>query len=414
LTALIGRLKYLLATAGVVIAAAATFFGNIDKISSGMATWLGPWLRQQTTIELVIDSSVRQPLIVAIADGPKLIDTQTIAPGGTANFIVAANAKYAMVWNGANTKTETAGEILAPKTTTRWRLTVKAKEADNDVLALRLDGAAQDQQKSATSATVLASVAAAQSAQNPAARPPTSNLLPEFDRAILFTGLLETGTTDCHRKAHAFLFLTVGCLGFSVPGFLTDILKQIDQDDISALAHIFGPDEALVRDLLSSDSKAAMKKINDLRAEEGRARRLGDSLGRLSALPTFRYQYQTKALQTYGEAIQLASALDLRSERGVLMVFDNIIFLGRAAVNRQVARMKEMPPPAEPLTETAKLARYAESLKSSVGGRPAVANFAARRINLITSGRATFKGIVYDLNELGIRDDAPQTQSVNQ
>ena len=72
------------------------------------------------------------------------------------------NGRYIIMWQGAKIKTSlSTPTTLAPRQKLRYRLSLKEK-ADEAVLALRLEGEAQDKPTNDPTATALASVAAAQ------------------------------------------------------------------------------------------------------------------------------------------------------------------------------------------------------------------------------------------------------------
>ena len=66
-----------------------------------------------------------------------------------------------------------------------------------------------------------------------------------------------------------------------------------------------------------------------LLADKARADQLKAALNKIVQWPAFRHHYKTKVLKPpRGDALRTAARVGLRSERGVLLIFDNIIALG--------------------------------------------------------------------------------------
>ncbi|HEX3348687.1 MAG TPA: hypothetical protein VHS58_11365 [Acetobacteraceae bacterium] len=82
-----------------------------------------------------------------------------------------------------------------------------------------------------------------------------SAAVPEVDRAMAIVGLLETGTTDCARRA--FWIRAVGaadavapaicCLSASVPGSLEDVIAALDKGDAHRLDRLLGENAGAMR-----------------------------------------------------------------------------------------------------------------------------------------------------------------------
>ena len=66
---------------------------NIDKFANTLAGWLHPWLVTTATIEVVVDPSVSAPVIVAIVEGSKALQTEVIKFSIKAVFQQPGDAK---------------------------------------------------------------------------------------------------------------------------------------------------------------------------------------------------------------------------------------------------------------------------------------------------------------------------------
>src|SRR6476646_2232808 len=135
---------------------------NVDKFASILAGWLRPWLVANAAIEVVVDPSIKTSVIVALMDGAKALDTKVIKVGQSDTFEPPINGRYAIVWQGVGVKPASVPDILAPRQKLRYRLAFKETGGDGAVLALRLEGEAEDKPTADPTATALASAAAAQ------------------------------------------------------------------------------------------------------------------------------------------------------------------------------------------------------------------------------------------------------------
>lgn len=403
---LLGRFKGWAVSITGALAVVVVVVTNIDKLATTLAGWLRPYLAASATIELVIDPSVTRQLIVSIMDGGKLVETRLIKSAGTEIFTVPANVIYRINWQGVAIQPAEASNIPAPAQKVRWKLAFKSKQDDVSVLALRLEDEKQDRPTEDASATTLAAVAAAQAAKDPASRPPSSNLLPELDRASLVVGLLETGSTNCSASVIVNQrVISVGCFGISIPGWLGDILKALATELPEEFAAAFEADSlAYVRAAIGTDAGERQAGTGGFMADAAKRDQLRAGLLKIVRWPAFRHHYEAKVLDGYGEALRIARQIGLRSERGVLLVFDNIISLGAGRARQFATRYVQSSPDAL-LDERTKVARYADFLRSQQSS-DVVRRMMDTRLRLLISGKARSGGISFDLNELGIRDDA--------
>ena len=377
---------------------------NVDKFASILAGWLRPWLVASAAIEVVVDPSIKTSVIVALMDGAKALDTKVIKVGQSDTFEPPINGRYAIVWQGVGVKPASVPDILAPRQKLRYRLAFKETGGDGAVLALRLEGDAEDKQSTDPTATALASAAAAQTVRDPAGRPPASNLFPEFERAALVEGLLETGSTNCHGSVTVTQFdASVGCFGLGIPGWLPEVLRQVAvdlPDDFNAAFD--AASLAFVRHAIDATTEASSP-AQPFLSDQSNRDRLKAALTNMAQWAVFRHHYEIKVLTNYGEAMKIAARIGLHSERGVLLVFDGMSFFGPGRLNRFADQFlaRGVADPAS--DEKTKIAKFAEFMLGSLSGPAKRA--AQTRADLIVGGRATRRGISYDLNELGIRDD---------
>lgn len=410
---LLSRFKVWVLSIAGGLAFVAVVVTNIDKLATTLAGWLRPYLTASATIEVVVDPTVTGQLILTIMDGTKPVDMKVIKAAGIVTFVVPANVNYSLTWQGVAILPAVAPNIPAPAQKVRWKLAFKSKQDDVSVLALRLEDENQDRPTVEPSATTLAIVAAAQAANDPVGRPPSSNLLPELDRASLVVGLLETGSTNCSGSVFVKqMLVSVGCFGFSIPGWLGDLLKMLSTELPEEFAKAFeGESLTYIRAAISGAAAARQTGGPDFLSDAANRDQLRSALLKIAQWPAFRHHYEAKVLEGYGEALRISRQIGLRSERGVLLVFDNIISLGTGGA-RRLATLYAQSNPDPSLDERAKLARYADFLRGQL--RDPARRAMEPRLRLMISGKARSGGISYDLNELGIRDDTDMLAVVRQ
>jgi hypothetical protein len=226
--------------------------------------------------------------------------------------------------------------------------------------------------------------------------------LPELDRAVAIIGLFETGTTDCaHRVSFVPAFggdanavtPAVGCLGMSIPGWLTEVLSTLDGGDSHRLDALLGDHAVAIRNYIA-DRKAI--------PEEGTLRAATD---KLTASPEFWIFYQSRVLAAYAQATEVARGVGLLSERGRLLVFDRLIQMGPAMVERATSSYSQKFPgggSGQPKPESERLTDLGEIFKAM--GPRFVSQFIARRVDTIVTGQGMIRGIAFDLNQLGVSD----------
>jgi len=409
-----GRLKKLWLYSAAAVAALAGLMVNLDTIASYAARWLGPWLRQETRIDVLFDAPHERTLILAIAEGSDVLDTQTIHGGMTARFRVPAHARYTLVWQGPRFKAASIGDILAPSQSYLWRLALAGREEETDLLKLLAEGLAEELQTAAAPASLLVSAQAAVFARNPALRNNGFALLPELDRAVAVIGLFEQGTTDCALSYWVTrIGIGAGCVGASIPGALGGLITQLDRDHPELINETFGETAALLRDLVAADFFEQTRRIRAIYDDKQTLERLRRGTAELVRTPAFRVAHQGRLLAWYRQALATARSLGLQSERGVLFVIDRQVTQGsaafrriRAAYDAQLAEHGDI----AAFDDRTRLGLLAQLVIDSTpaGRRKSVAS----RVETIVSGKRTMRGVAFDLNALGIRDDVPMTGTV--
>lgn len=395
------RARVISASAIALLAAVATILGNVDKIAASVGGWLRPWLQSQAEIEVVLDTKTPKSITVALVDKDRVIDTQVLQGARAGQFLAPAHSRYTLIWQGPATKPERADDILAPPGRTRWRLVAAGGADGQEVLSLRPVGTEDGPTTSPPSAGILASVVAAQSSRDPSARPPGSGLVPELDRAVFIVGLFESGTTDCHRAVTVQSFgIGVGCLGIGIPGWLSDVLLRLRDRKPDALRRAFGDDEPFIISLLEGSD--ILRRLRAGLETPERRDSIAAGFSRLVETIEFRQIFHAQIVDAYGDALKSARLLGLESERGTLFVFDRTINQGAGIVARLHGMVEADPAGFSALDEAGRIRRFGDALKARV---PSVMrSYTARRIDAIQGGRATVRGITYDLNALGISD----------
>jgi hypothetical protein len=184
----------------------------------------------------------------------------------------------------------------------------------------------------------------------------------------------------------------VGCLGFSLPGWLGDVISSLDSGDAHRLDAILPADAVLLRNFV--------QKPNSVKGDA----ELRGAIDGLLVVPEFWIQYEVRTLAGYSEAIEEARKIGLVSERGRLLVFDRLVNAGPGAVRRIVQQYSDKYPgasPSRPTTEAERIAALGELFKADESAKlPGV----KRRIETVVHGHGTIKGVAFDLDQLDVSD----------
>jgi hypothetical protein len=397
-----------------VIATVAVVASNLDKILSISAEWIGPsitsLLSPKATISVLLDTGLAIDAEVFVADPrneTRAIAVSRVEPGHGAMLSVPADTVYTIGWQGAKIEAGVAAHVLAVKGKSLFRLVRIGETQDQIKVSLRQE----DSDKSALavaepSAKLLLSAKAVQAVSDPST-PIATSALPELDRAVSIIGLFETGTTECARRlsfvpTHSSTGATVepfvGCLGISIPGWLTDVITSLDADEAHPLDTLLGITAASIR-----------KYAQDPQAVPPEAQ-LRQAMERLATSPEFWIQYQGRVLAAYAQAADAARQIGLISARGRLLVFDRLVNGGPNAVARGTRSYAQQYPkgaPGQPDSEAARIRALGEILKAQIPKAqlpPGFAALIARRIDTIVSGHGSISGISFNLDQLGVSD----------
>jgi hypothetical protein len=386
---------WLVSMAGV-IAAVAVVAGNLDKILSTGATWLGPYIIPYVSPHAVMSVALDPDLAIAV-------DVFVADPSNEANAIavsqthreqkavlnVPANTRYTIGWQGAGLEAGQAQHILAVKGESLFHL-MRTGMADGQIrVSLRQNDPSQPELPTTEpSAKLLISARASQAATNPSISISTG-ALPELDRATAIVGLFETGTTDCARRLFFIRGVpAVGCLAASIPGWLADMITTLDAGDARRLDPLLGENASSVRNYAQDKHSVP---------QEAQLRQAMESL---ITAPEFWIKYQTRVLAAYAQATDAARQIGLVSERGRLLIFDQLVLGGPGIIARGVRSYAERYPEGatnRPDSEAARVRALGEMFKSQLPG-------AGRRIDTIISGQGSIRGVTFDLNQLGVSD----------
>jgi hypothetical protein len=427
-------MKAWLVSIAAVVAAVALLATNLDKILTVSAKWLGPYLvpyiRPQANMAIRLDDNITAEPDVFVSDPANeahVLAIGHVRHGEPAVLTVSANTLYKIGWQGTNIAPGAVKDVLALKGASAFRLVptdegkdegkggvfrVTLRPADADVAPLTA---------TEPSAGLLISAGAARVASEPAVVI-GAGALPELDRAVAIVGLFETGTTDCTRQVRWFeppplgvdpfhpvpKAPSVGCLGMTIPGWLTDVIATIDSGDAHRLDAILGDDAAVVRVNVTEDAKYrnAPSSMESFSMEGGQfwtGAPPQRAMERLISTPEFWVAYQGRVLAAYAQAAVLARQIGLVSERGRLLIFDRLIWLGPAGVVRGVqAYVQRYPETAQdrPDSEKARILAIGNIFKAIYPRRLhgyAVERIVTSRIDTIVSGHGLVRGISFDL-----------------
>jgi hypothetical protein len=382
-----------------VVAAVAVVATNLDKILSTGATWFGPYIipyvSPQAVMSVALDPDLAIAVDVFVADPSN--ETRVIAVGQThrdqkAVLNVPANTRYTIGWQGAGLEAGAVQHILAVKGESLFRL-MRTGMADGQIrVSLRESDSNQPELPTTEpSAKLLISARASQAATNPSVTI-SAGALPELDRATAIVGLFETGTTDCARRLFFIRGVpAVGCLAASIPGWLADMITALDTGDARRLDALVGENASSIRDY--AQHKRSVPEEAQLR----------QAMERLIAAPEFWIKYQTRILAVYEQATDAARQIGLVSERGRLLIFDQLVLGGPGTVARGVRGYAERYPEGaagRPDSEAARIRALGEVFKSQLPTGLGV----GRRIDTIISGQGSVRGVTIDLNQLGVSD----------
>jgi hypothetical protein len=373
-----------------VIAAIALVAHNLDTILATGAKWLGPYLVPKAAMSVALDADLAITADVFVADPAdkaRAIAVDLARRDRKAVLNVPANTFYTIGWQGAGLEAGLVEHVLAAKGESLFRL-VRIGEAEGQIkVGLRQNNGNEPKPVTTEpSAQLLLSARASQAAANPSIGI-SSGALPELDRATAIVGLFETGTTDCARRLY---FIggepAVGCVGASIQGWLGEVITSLDAGDAHQLDALLGENAASIRNYARD------------RHPIPQDAQLRQAMERLIAAPEFWIKYQARVLAAYAQAADAARQIGLISERGRLLIFNQLVLGGPGMVAGGVRRYTERYSNGalgRPDSEAARLRALGEIFKFGAF---------ARRIDTIVSGHGSVRGVTFDLNQLGVSD----------
>lgn len=394
---------------GAAVAAVAVLATNTDQILTIGAKWLGPvlapYVNPQAHIAIRLDDKTAAVVDVFASDPANEahpLATGRARYGQDVVLSIPANVLYKIGWQGPYIEAGAVAGVLAVKGASTYRL-IRAGEAGGVVkVTLRQTDADVKPFVAAEPSAKLLISAHAVGAANESAAAIGASALPELDRAVAIVGLFETGTTDCARRvfytpafaAPGAKTLSVGCLAMSIPGWLADVISAMDGGEARRLDAILGDDAASFR---------AYAKDPHTLPPASQLQRAGE---RLVAAPEFWVAYQSRALEAYARSAQVARQIGLVSERGRLLIFNQLIATGPNLVVRAAKTYAERYPATtqdRPGTEKARIKAFGDILKAQ--SMPANSLSAvSKRVDTIVSGHGSIRGIAFDLDQLGVSD----------
>ena len=221
----------------------------------------------------------------------------------------------------------------------------------------------------------------------------SNSAVPEFDRAVAIVGMFETGTTTCARGVYAFKDFppSVGCLGFQLSDLLSIMSTKTGERDLG------------LKGLSSQDSDLLQRLLTFRTPDPSIANDPGyrPLLARLTEQPEVWVAAQARTLGIYEAALRAARELDLRSERGVLLLFDRLVQDGTGAVSRAIPAINEAVAQMVDASELDRIAATADYFLTKRSGTP-LSPLVARRINTIVSGKGSLRGVDFDLDQIGV------------
>lgn len=370
--------------------------GNIDKIGHFVAEVTDKIFRPSATVIFSLQAGPNLPITIgrrldvgiASADNPSYMLLKTVTRDSPATFVVPANKSYTVYWQGSGFLAASYSQLLAPASTIHALLVGKARQDDVLVLQLRLDDPSRGGEKVVETTNAPAELLLTQ--VNP------QGALPGFDRAVAIVGMFVTGTTTCGKTVFNFgdFEPNLGCLGMS----LADVLPAASVE--------MGGDATLGLNELTPHQQELLQKLMTLRfldKDITSDRDYGPLVARVTQVPEVWVAAQTRALQLYAEALGVARALRLRSERGVLLAFDRIVMEGSARVTRAVPEINRAIADGggEP-TEAGRIAVAAAYFRDNLKVPGPLRAALERQINTIESGKGSLRGVDFDLDQIGI------------
>ena len=390
----------------VTLAAIVAVVSNVETLHTKIANWADTILRPHAAMEIRLESGIDRQTDVAIAspsEKDRVIDIRRTTSGESAIFRLPVDARYTVFWQGAGIKAARIDDVVVSRAGSRFRLVSTGSEQDLEVLALRNvaidsgEAASDPATPQPAPASLLVSAIAASAARNPAIHPLANGVLPELDRALMVVGLFETGTTDCARRLLvAETFVSVGCLGISLPGPLPKLIADVDGDEARRLDGLLGAADAQeFRESLQANSSTEPLLV------KGTIKSIVTGLRQLTAMREFWIAYQQFALDLYEQALEAARSFGLTSDRGVLFMLDKIVHQGPLVISRiRPAYARDVAAHDAP-NEEERLQVLGELAKRSIGKLPErPRSFIEVRIDTIVSGKGTVRGVAFDLGEL--------------
>ncbi len=258
-----GRFPRWFAGLAGAIAALAILTANLDKVLSFGAKWIAPYvapyLQPTSVLTVTIDEDVPGTADVFVAnpaDDTRAIAVDHVDRSKPAELKVPANVVYTVGWQGAAIEAGAASRILIAEGGAAFHLARSGVSEGQVKVSLRQqEGNEPAPAATPPNANLLISARSVQ-AINSGSVSLGAGALPELDRAVAIIGLFETGSTDCARRVYfvpAFggdanaVTPAVGCLGMSIPGWLTDVLNNLDDGDTHRLDAVLGDHAAAIR-----------------------------------------------------------------------------------------------------------------------------------------------------------------------
>ena len=364
----------------------------------------------------------------ANASAAPLLDEHQLMPGGTVSVTLPAGQRFDVLVSGPAVAAGRLEDLQAGarNSTRRWRLSarphpdgfqvVRARRVDLPPLPAAAMAEAQDdlnadippeyrliEPETLDAARFVPIAPAAQPAEGldeeATIRAAIDRLLPTVSA---ITGALETGSIDCTHHARIYAQLgniSIGCLNMALNRSLPRLLKELEGRSPGVLAEVFGEDYPALESLLAMD---LMGQRLELRSQDEADRQRWEThLRALVRREPMRALLQEQRERHLMRTLKIAKAAGIRSDRGVAMLFDAQVMMGQQTGLFPRWLQREAGDPAR-LSEKQKLSLLRQFVTAKARGTPLHGYLLARTVTF-ADGRAKVRGILFNLNALGLK-----------
>jgi hypothetical protein len=379
-----------------VIAAIAAVVGDIAGIIDNGKRFIEFFFPQTAPISFQLESEGELTLSwVTLEHHENIYSSGSLESGKTITTNVPKDSVVDLAWSGAHVWGGRVENLWGGEGA-NWML--KAKRGSDGfwtITASRINGKKVPEKIVPLSATVILRDQSVPEMPGSALykREPFDNA---FTASLALVGMFEVGTPQCWNRVFVNeYFIAVGCLGAGIPGAFAQTLRELDGE---FKANYPLRVQSALDDLTSVGSSS--DKLKMLLAEKGKRDTIRDALNILVQDPAFQGRLRKSAIDYWLMAMDASHRMGFRSARAGATFFSIIVFTGPGIVHRLETRYKELI--SKNLDEPQRLNVLLSVLNEWAIKDPAINAALRTRLDIFRTGKGTFRGVRYDLDQLGL------------